>query len=60
MSDLLVPSKTWEWQKAFDANHLPILWKAERTLHNKYDGPKFYLGYQLYIQHFLTLLVRME
>jgi len=48
MRGLLVPSKPWERRTAFGANHLPILWEDVYTLHNKYEGPNFYLGHPLY------------
>jgi len=47
MSGLLVPSKPWERWTAFGANHLPILRETLYTLHNKYEGPNFYLGHPL-------------
>ena len=36
---------------AFGANHVPILWEASYTLHNKYEGLNLNLGRPLYTQN---------
>ena len=51
MSGCLVPPKPRERGTAFAAKNLPILWEASHTLHNKYEGPNFYLGHPLYTQN---------
>jgi len=51
MSGLLVPFKPWVRWTALGANHLPILWETSHTLHNKYDGPNFYLGHPFYTKN---------
>jgi hypothetical protein len=33
------------------ANYLLILWETSTKLHNKYEGPNFYLGHPLYSQY---------
>ena len=48
MSDLLVPSKPWEWRIIFGMHHLPILCEASHILHNKYERPNFYRDNPLY------------
>ena len=45
MGGLFVPFKPWVRWTALGPNHLPILWENSRTLHNKYEGPNFYLGH---------------
>jgi hypothetical protein len=51
ISGRLVLSRPLERRKAFGTNNWPILWEASRTLHEKYQGPSFYINNAIYTRN---------